>query len=113
MPPGAPPFLQAQLSILPAARDLKAPVPPPPGRRPNPPPFSPIAAVALLRQYPPQLDQQDRASPEDLRKLEEASGQEANRIVNHLWDAKEEGMLTPAELVWAAALTRVCDGVLD
>jgi hypothetical protein len=108
---GTAPPLQADLSLRTTLGETLALPRSALPRRTSPPPFSPTAAVALLRQHPPQLDAEDRATPDALRKLEEISGQEANRIVNHLWDAKEEGMLTQVELVWAAALTRLCDGV--
>jgi hypothetical protein len=73
--------------------------------------FTPAAAAALLREHPPQLDVEDRAPPSALRQLEKLSGQDATQIVSHLWDAKEDGLLSPAEQVWAAALTRLYDGV--
>jgi hypothetical protein len=76
---------------------------------PRPPPFSPAAAADLLRAHPPALDAEDRAPPSALRRLEAASGQDPARIINHLWDAKEEGLLSAQEQLWAAALTRLHD----
>jgi len=77
----------------------------------RPPPFSPAIAAALLREHPPALDDDDRAPPDTLQRLSELSGQDPSRIINHLWDAKEEGLLTAKEQTWAAALTRQFDGV--
>jgi hypothetical protein len=77
----------------------------------HPPPFSPTAAAALLREHPLVLDDLDRAPGGALQRLSELSGQDPSRIINHLWDAKEEGLLTAEEETWAAALTRQFDGV--
>jgi hypothetical protein len=89
----------------PATAIEQAPVPP------RPPPFSPAAAAALLREHPPQLDAGGLAPRATLRALSEISGQDPSRIVNHLWDAKEEGLLTREEQAWAAALACLCDEV--
>jgi hypothetical protein len=100
---------QPHLSASPEPPTVPAEAPRPVLR--HPPPFSPVAAATLLREHPPALDDDDRAPPDALQRLSELSGQDPSRIINHLWDAKEEGLLTAKEQTWAAALTRQFDGV--
>jgi hypothetical protein len=110
--PVAPEFDQTALEALLA--DLAADAQSRPQRTARlpsrPPPFSPAAAAALLHAHPPTLDAEGRAPPSALRRLEAASGQDPARIINHLWDAKEEGRLSTQEQLWVAALTRLHDG---
>jgi len=72
----------------------------------RPPPFSPEAAVALLRACPPVFGAEAGAA---LQRLADRSGQDPSRIVNHLWDAKEDGLLSEAEKGWVVALARAFD----
>jgi hypothetical protein len=73
------------------------------------PPFSPEVAARLLRAHPPALSCSGEAPLAELARLEAVSGQEAGRIVNHLLDAKDMGLLSEKEQSWVSALVRAHD----